>query len=60
VLAGGDLRKGPLLVLALGCAAVVAAAAVWRVTAAVRAVPRAERVEHLMTTVPPRERSLSR
>jgi methionine sulfoxide reductase heme-binding subunit len=49
LLAAGDLRQGPLLVLALCCAAAVAAAATWRVAAAVRAVPRAERVGRLMT-----------
>lgn len=57
VFAGGDLRQGPLLWLALGCAAAVAGAAGWRLAAAARRVPRAERVGRLMTG---REGALSR
>jgi sulfoxide reductase heme-binding subunit YedZ len=69
VFAGSDLQRGPLLVLALGCAAAVIAAAAARLAAAARAVPRAERVARLMDTVPsdtaeqtpaPRERTLTR
>ena len=59
VFAGSDLRQGPLLGLALGCAAAVAGATGWRVVAAAREVPRAERVGRLMRQ-PARERTLSR
>ncbi|MCW2931836.1 MAG: iron reductase [Actinomycetia bacterium] len=50
VFSGGDLRHGPLFFFAVACAIAVGAAAVWRVTAAVREVPRAERVGLLMAT----------
>ena len=49
--ASGDLQQGLLLVLAVGCALAVAGAAGWRVVAAAREVPRAERVGLLMTAV---------
>jgi predicted ferric reductase len=48
VFASGDLRSGWLLALGVACAAVVACAAGWRVVAAARDVPRADRVGHLM------------
>jgi len=69
VFAGGDLRHGALFYLAVGCAVAVLAAAVWRVSAAARDVPRAERVGQLMSAVHykgrpasarERERTLSR
>jgi sulfoxide reductase heme-binding subunit YedZ len=47
--ASRDLRSGPLLALTAGCAAAVLAAAGWRLTAAARAVPRAQRVPELLT-----------
>jgi methionine sulfoxide reductase heme-binding subunit len=53
--AGGDLRHGPLFVLALACAAVVLAAAAWRLAAVARGVPRAERVGLMMTAVHARD-----
>jgi sulfoxide reductase heme-binding subunit YedZ len=40
----GDLQRGPLLILAICCAVAVAAGAAWRLIAASRDVPRAERV----------------
>jgi methionine sulfoxide reductase heme-binding subunit len=49
VFAGGDLRHGVLSCLAIACAAAVIAAALWRVSAAGRDVPRAERVGLLMS-----------
>ena len=42
--ASGDLRHGPLFLLAIACAAAVVAGAGWRLVAASRDVPRAERV----------------
>src|SRR6201996_6179511 len=39
VFSSGDLQRGPLLVLAIGCAVVIVAAALWRVSAAAREVP---------------------
>ena len=47
--ASRDLRSGPLLALTAGCAVAVLAAAGWRLTAATRAVPRAQRVPELLT-----------
>jgi len=44
-----DLQHGWALYLATGCAVVVTAAVVWRLAAAARAVPRAERVTALMS-----------
>jgi methionine sulfoxide reductase heme-binding subunit len=46
--ASGDLQHGLLLWLALACAIAIACAVVWRLTAAARDVPRAERVGRLM------------
>ena len=43
-----DLQHGPLLVLAIACAALIAAALAWRVIAVAREVPRARRVSALM------------
>jgi sulfoxide reductase heme-binding subunit YedZ len=48
VFAGGDLQGGLLLGLAAACAAAVAIAAGWRLAAAARDVPRAERVGRLL------------
>lgn len=42
--ASGDLRRGPFLVLALGCALIVAGAAAWRLASAARQPRRAGRV----------------
>ncbi|MGH3245136.1 MAG: ferric reductase-like transmembrane domain-containing protein [Trebonia sp.] len=47
----GDLHRGALLYLAVACAVAVIAAALWRVSAAARDVPRAERVGLLMSAV---------
>jgi methionine sulfoxide reductase heme-binding subunit len=47
--AGGDLQQGLLLVLAVACAVAVAGAIGWRVAAAAREVPRADRIGLLMT-----------
>src|SRR5208283_881431 len=43
-----DLQHGLLLALAIACAAVVAAALAWRIAAAAREVPRAQRVSALL------------
>ena len=51
VFASGDLRSGWLLALGIACAAAVAGAACWRLAAAARQVPRAERVGRLMNAV---------
>jgi len=51
VFSGGDLRRGPLLLLAVACAVAVIAAVAWRVAAAGKDVPRAERVGLLLTAV---------
>jgi methionine sulfoxide reductase heme-binding subunit len=58
VFAGGDLRHGWLLALGLTCAVAVVAAVAWRLAAAARDVPRAERVRRLMTAVHDRGRAL--
>ncbi len=64
--AGSDLRHGALLDLAVGCAVVVAGAAGWRLVAAARDVPRAERVGRLLADAETedaetkKERTLSR
>jgi DMSO/TMAO reductase YedYZ heme-binding membrane subunit len=47
----GDLRRGPLFLMALACAIAVIAATGWRVAAAGKDVPRAQRVGLLMNTV---------
>jgi DMSO/TMAO reductase YedYZ heme-binding membrane subunit len=44
-----DLQHGPLLVFAIFCALAVVAAVVWRLAAAAREVPRAQRVRALMS-----------
>jgi sulfoxide reductase heme-binding subunit YedZ len=51
VFASGDLQGGFLLVIAIACAVAVIAATLWRVAAAARDVPRAERVGLLMSAV---------
>jgi sulfoxide reductase heme-binding subunit YedZ len=43
-----DLRSGGLLLVAIGSALAVAAAGLWRVAAAARAVPRAERAASML------------
>jgi methionine sulfoxide reductase heme-binding subunit len=60
VFAGGDLRHGPLLLLAIACAVAVLGGVVWRVAAAAGDVPRAERVGLLMTAVHARDRGRER
>jgi methionine sulfoxide reductase heme-binding subunit len=47
----GDLRHGALFFLALICAIAVVGAIVWRLAAAARDVPRAERIGLIMTAV---------
>jgi hypothetical protein len=47
----GDLQHGVLFFLALICALAVVGAVVWRLAAAARDVPRAERVGLIMTAV---------
>ena len=49
--ASGDLQHGILFFLALICAIAVVGAIVWRLAAAARDVPRAERVGLIMTAV---------
>jgi methionine sulfoxide reductase heme-binding subunit len=44
VYSSGDLRHGPLLDLALGCALVVTGAVAWRLVSAARRLPRSRRV----------------
>jgi sulfoxide reductase heme-binding subunit YedZ len=51
VWSSGDLQTGPLLGLAVACAAVVMVAAGWRAWTAAGALPRAERVGLLMTAL---------
>jgi methionine sulfoxide reductase heme-binding subunit len=46
-----DMRHGELFLLALACAVLVVIAVGWRLAAAARDLPRAERVGHLMTTM---------
>ena len=46
-----DLQHGAMFLLALGCAAAVVIAALWRLSSASRDVPRAERVGLLMTAM---------
>jgi DMSO/TMAO reductase YedYZ heme-binding membrane subunit len=60
VFASGDLRHGPLFLLAIACALVVVVAAAWRVAAAAGDVPRAERVGLLMTAVHARDKGRER
>ena len=54
-----DLQRGPLLVLAVCCALLVAAAVIWRLAAVAREVPRARRVSALMSGHAGRARSSS-
>jgi sulfoxide reductase heme-binding subunit YedZ len=51
VFASGDLRHGVLFDLAIACAIMVGAGTLWRLVAASRDVPRAERVGLIMTAV---------
>jgi methionine sulfoxide reductase heme-binding subunit len=60
VFSSGDLQRGPLLALAVACAVAMVAAALWRVIAAARDVPRAERVGLLMTAVHARGKARER
>jgi predicted ferric reductase len=52
VYASKDLQHGPLLYLALVCAALIVAAVAYRLTAAARQVPRAARVGMLLKDQP--------
>jgi len=56
VFSSGDLQHGLLFFLAIACALAVVAAALWRVSAAARDVPRAERVGLLMAAVHRKDR----
>ena len=56
ITSSADLKHGLMFVLAVACAAVVAFAVIWRLSAASRDVPRAERVGLLMTAVHDRMR----
>jgi sulfoxide reductase heme-binding subunit YedZ len=49
--ASGDLQHGVLLILAILCAIAVGVALIWRLAAAARDVPRAERVGLIMAAV---------
>jgi|ERR1700722_12009494 len=60
VFASGDLRHGLLFALAMGCAVAVVGAVVWRLAAAAKDVPRAERVGLLMTAVHARDKGRER
>jgi methionine sulfoxide reductase heme-binding subunit len=60
ITASTDLRHGLLLLLAVGCLIAVVAAVGWRMAAAAREVPRAERVHLLMTAVHVRDKSKNR
>ncbi len=51
IYASGDLRHGALFILALGCAIAVVGAALWRLAAAAREAPRAERVGRQLSDV---------
>jgi methionine sulfoxide reductase heme-binding subunit len=51
ITASTDLRHGWLFLLAIACAVLVAAAVIWRLSAASRDVPRAQRVGLLMAAV---------
>jgi len=51
--ASTDMRSGWLLVVAFGCALLLAAGIVWRLAAAAGDVPRADRVHALMTQLSP-------
>lgn len=51
ITASPDLRHGVLFLLAVACAAAVVIAVLWRLAAAARDVPRAERVGHLMAAM---------
>ena len=55
-----DLQHGLLLILAIACAAVVAAALAWRIAAAAREVPRAQRVSALLDRSRPGRRVAER
>ena len=56
ITASTDLRHGWLFLMAVACALLVVSAVIWRLSAASRDVPRAERVGLLMTAVHDRER----
>ena len=43
-----DLRHGPLLVLAVACAGLIAGSLIWRIVAVTLEVPRAQRVSAVM------------
>jgi sulfoxide reductase heme-binding subunit YedZ len=60
VFSSGDLRHGLLLALAIACAVAVAGAVAWRLAAAAKDVPRAERVGLLMTAMHVRDKSRNR
>jgi sulfoxide reductase heme-binding subunit YedZ len=45
-----DLQSGPLLFLAIGCTAVVAAALAWRIAGTVQSIPRARRAAAVLAS----------
>jgi DMSO/TMAO reductase YedYZ heme-binding membrane subunit len=51
IFASGDLRHGALFILALCCAIAIVIGVIWRLAAAARDVPRAERVGLQMSAV---------
>ena len=57
ITSSADLKHGLMFALAVACAAAVAFAVIWRLSAASRDVPRAERVGLLMSAVHDRMRS---
>jgi len=60
ITASKDLLHGWMFLLAMGCALAVVAAVCWRLAAASRDVPRAERVGLLMSAMHGRERTTRR
>ncbi len=57
--ASGDLRQGPLLDIALGCAVIVAGAVTWRLLSVARRPPRASRVAAELAAAEHRPRAAS-
>jgi predicted ferric reductase len=57
--ASGDLRQGPLLDIALGCALIAAGAVTWRLVSVARQPPRAGRVAAELAATEDRPRATS-
>jgi methionine sulfoxide reductase heme-binding subunit len=51
ITAATDLRHGLFFAMTVGCAVAVGAALIWRLSAAAKDVPRAERIGHMMAAV---------